>query len=559
MKNTAYDSIGFRNGIQTENNVISFLLRHREFIPERTALKWVSGKTVGFETDALQHDSLSFDCLAHKIGCIAGGLRALGIAPGDRVLIFLPMSPELYLAIFGVLQIGATAVFLDSWARKDQLGLCSKTAGPMAVISLEAAYKMFGMVPEVAAIPLKIVAGSHVGTYDADLSFLSDEPSESSIEPVSPDTPALITFTTGSSGTPKGAVRTHQFLAAQHKALDACIPYAEDDSDLPTFPIFSLNNLAAGITTVLPAINLAAPSSRDSSVLAQQISSAKVTCCTFSPSILVNLAEYCRQSGLSLSGLRRIVTGGAPVTKEDIAAINAAAPGSEIRILYGSTEVEPIASVGADEILNDDSDREGVLVGTISADLDFRFIRIQHGPVELKEEQWKEWDIAKGEIGELLVSGPYVCQEYYNNPGAFSAAKIRERTGKIWHRTGDLGFLDTRNRLWLVGRVHNAILRQAAYLFPVRAERLLRTLDFVRQAAFVGIEDTLLGEKACAVISLHQGYDPSAVEYYREKVSMVLGEQRIPLDDIRILENIPMDPRHHSKVEYSRLKELLGK
>jgi olefin beta-lactone synthetase len=558
MKNIAYESIGFQQGIQTGNNVISFLLRHRELFPERIALKWISGKATCCKTDALQHDSITFGLLAHKIGCIAGGLRALGLIPGDRVLIFLPMSPELYLAMFGVLQIGAVAVFLDSWARKDQLGLCSKTAGPKAVISLEAAFTMFGMVPEVEAIPLKIVAGSHTGTYDADLSSLSEAPSESPIEPVYSGTPALITFTTGSSGTPKGAVRTHQFLAAQHKALDACITYAEDDSDLPTFPIFSLNNLAAGITTVLPAIDLASPSPQDPCMIARQITSARVTCCTLSPSILINLAEYCRTTGHSLSGLARIVTGGAPISKEDIAGIRAAAPGSEIRILYGSTEVEPIASVGADEILNNDG-REGVLVGTISADLDFRFIRIHREPVELKEDEWKDWDTARGEIGELLVSGPHVCQEYYNNPAAFMAAKIRERTGKIWHRTGDLGFLDEGDRLWLVGRVHNAIMRQGRYLFPVRAERLLRNLHFVRQAAYVGMADPLLGEKACAVISLHQGYDPSALALYKEEVSRILREQGIPLDDIRVLDEIPMDPRHHSKVEYSRLKNMLGK
>ena len=78
------------------------------------------------------------------------------------------------------------------------------------------------------------------------------------LEPVRGEDPALITFTTGSSGRPKGAERSHRFLCAQHLALDREIPYRPDDIDLPVFPVFALNNLAGGVATVLPAIDLAA-------------------------------------------------------------------------------------------------------------------------------------------------------------------------------------------------------------------------------------------------------------------------------------------------------------
>src|SRR6185503_17258762 len=116
---------------------------------------------------------------------------------------------------------------------------------------------------------------------------LMAHPVEAPIEAVASEQTALITFTTGSTGTPKGANRTHRFLSAQHQALRRIIPYEPGDLDLPAFPIFSLNNLASGVSTVVPAINLAAPSPSDSAALCNQIQHGRVTCATLSPSMFV--------------------------------------------------------------------------------------------------------------------------------------------------------------------------------------------------------------------------------------------------------------------------------
>ena len=133
---------------------------------------------------------------------------------------------------------------------------------------------------------------------------------------------ALVTFTTGSSGPPKGADRTHGFLAAQHRALDACLPYTDADIDLPVFPIFSLNNIAAAVTTVLPAVNLAKPAESDGAVLAAQIQATGATCCTLSPSLLRGVSDFAASREIRLDGLRRAATGGAPITSDDVAAFD---------------------------------------------------------------------------------------------------------------------------------------------------------------------------------------------------------------------------------------------
>jgi len=541
------------------NNVISFLDKHAQNYPERTALKWVTRNNlkVWDGKGELSHRSITYRELAQKISVVAYGLKQLGVSKGDRIIIFVPLSLELYLSMFAVQRIGAIAVFLDSWARRDHLSVVAGVVQPKSMISFEKAFELCQEVTELANIPFKIVVGPYGGSYATSLEALVSGKKESEIEPVEGADTALITFTTGSSGVPKGADRTHRFLAAQHRALDEVIPYNEEDIDLPVFPIFSLNNLAGGVTTVLPAIDLANPSDKDAAIIVNQIFSSSVSCCTVSPSIFVNIAEYCLTNNIALSGLRRVVTGGAPVSKDNVKSFKSIANLAEILVLYGSTEVEPIAHIEAEEILADESKRDGVNVGEISSDLDYKFIKITRENIELSELGWKEWEVEKGKVGELVVSGPHVCEGYYNNIDAFKKTKIQEKSGKIWHRTGDVGVLDSENRLWLVGRVHNTVVRGNDYLFPVQAEILLKRLPFVRQAAFLGIEDASLGEKACVVVSLKKGVSCDNQTQYINEVTELFKQNNIPVDEVKIIEEIPMDPRHHSKVEYSKLRTML--
>ena len=556
---TTQSAIGFNDGICRENNVICFLENHAWLFPDRIALVWVTKeKLMAWDgVGKLIHEPIIYKDFYKRICALSGGLKKLGICKGDRVIIFVPLSLELYLSMFAVQRLGAIAVFLDSWTRKDHLGVYAQVVQPKAMISFEKAFELCSAVPELADIQLKVVVGQHEKNYTNDLESLINSTELTDIEPVESNDTALITFTTGSSGVPKGANRSHRFLAAQHRALDKEIPYKEDDRDLPVFPIFSLNNLAGGVTTILPAIDLAAPSDIDAAIIINQIFSGNVTCCTVSPSIFINIAEYCHQHKMTLSGLRRVVTGGAPVSKDNVKSFKSIAPSAEILVLYGSTEVEPIAHIEANEMLQDESERQGVNVGRISEGLDYKFIKISRKNVELGEKGWQEWEVEKGKAGELVVSGAHVCENYYNNPDAFKSTKIKEANGKIWHRTGDVGLLDEQGRLWLVGRVHNTIVRANEYLFPVHAEILLKRLDFVRQAAFLGIEDSKLGERACAAFSLKGGFKPENKEQYANTVIQLLRESKIPVDEVKMVKEIPMDPRHHSKVEYSKLREML--
>ena len=563
---------GYFVGTHEGNNVANFLKDHKEKYPTQNILTWIpQEELLNWNKDLntpLKSQSVKVAELDHLVAILTTEFRRCGIQFGDRVILFLPMSLYMYAAMFALQKMGAVPTFLDSWARRDQMGVSAKVANPTAMISADRAFAYLNDIPEIADIKIKIVAGPIESkdskiNYTAHLEHLLQGSIPDGISPVEKEHTALITFTTGSSGTPKGADRSHRFLAAQHYALNRHLPYSKGDKDLPVFPIFSLNNLAAGVETIIPAIDVGSPAPTDALVLYAQMKSCGVTCTTLSPSLFNNLSQFCLDRNLNLNFLRRIVTGGAPISRDDIKRMKSVAKEAEILVLYGSTEVEPMAHIEAKEMLaqKEDNDSEiveaGVNVGHLDSGLRFKFIKINKDAVFVNnEDEWKNLEVSKDDVGELIVAGEHVCEKYYNNEEAFFRAKIKDHENVIWHRTGDLGFLDSENNLWIVGRVHNAINRNGEYFFPVRAEIILKKFDFIDKAAFLGINDSPTSEKTYAVFSLkNKNID---LELAKTEIRRVLEKNKFKVDEILNVENIPMDPRHHSKVEYDILRKIIS-
>jgi olefin beta-lactone synthetase len=564
---------GYHPGESALNNVYHFLQLHLESRPDLEVFRWVTPqKTMEWVKNPatpLEHDSITVRGLAELVNRTAAGFEDLGLKKGDRAILFIPMSLPMYVAMFGLQKIGAIPVFLDSWARRDHLGVSAEIVAPKAFISVEKAFEYLAEVPQINDISLRVVAGPATKTYTARLEQLMQTPRLAETVAVEREHTGLITFTTGSSGKPKGANRTHRFLFAQHYALNPCIPYEPTDVDLPVFPIFSLNNFAAGVSTVIPAFDIGVPGPHDPQILLAQIQATGTTCITLSPSLFNRLSEYCLQNGIELGQLRRVVTGGAPVSRDNVISMQKVAPQAEVLILFGSTEVEPMAHIEGREMVSFESRAshdpewvdEGVNVGHMADSLQYRFLKIQKGPVSVaSKDDWKSLLVPQGEVGELIVAGEHVCRGYYNDEEAFVRAKILDENGEVWHRTGDLGRVDEHGCLWIVGRVHNAISRAGKYLFPVRAEMVLKKLSFVDKAAFLGVPDSSLGEKAIAVITLLEpgaGENPGLVDQATKEVRRIMDKNNIALDQVVVLDRIPMDPRHHSKVEYEVLRKRL--
>lgn len=505
-------------------NVLSILAEVARRHPDRPAL--ILGKR-----------SIAFSTLRERIDRASAGLQRQGLQPGDRAIVMIPMSIDLYVAMLALLDLGAVAVFVDPWIGWKQIAAFAAYAEPRAWLGIPRSHMLRLLSRRLRSIPITVTTGRRLGPFPArrTLSEIEEPSGDGAVHASQPDDPALITFTSGSSGEPKGANRTHRFLLAQHRALAAELPAREGDVDMPMFPVFALNNLALGVPSVVPDMDFRRVDRVDAAAILRQMREHGVTTCTASPPFFDRLCSAMTTG--ENPGLRRILTGGAPVSDGQLRAWRRAFPGTEILVAYGSTEAEPVAHLSADERL--ELKGPGFCAGRPIDRIRARVIRIG-------DEQARE--LPQGEIGELVVTGDHVCRDYYRNPRAVKENKITDHEGTIWHRMGDTGCFDSHGRFWIAGRVHSTIRRGGELIHPQLVEQAAQGEDpRIRRAAAVG-----LGERVVLVIETDSGEELKPVIQER------LAAAGQPVDEIRLTrEPLPVDPRHNSKIDYGRLRERL--
>lgn len=525
--------------------------------------------------------------LWNRVGRVSEGLAGLGLRAGDRALVFVPMSLELYVVLLAVLKLGAVAVFIDPWASKRQIAAFARFAEPRAFLGIGKSHLLRLLSPALRRLPIAVTMGRRFGRFPAPVTFAElngappggigevvlgslgelfrrgrrksshspprDLPDPApaarlTVFPSTPSDPALVTFTSGSSGEPKGTNRTHGFLVAQHEALVAEFPPREGDVDLTMFPVFALNNLASGVPTVIPAMDFRRVDRVDGRAAAAQMRAYGVTTAVASPPFFDRLCEAISR-GETAPALRRVISGGAPVTNDQLADWRRALPETEILLAYGSTEAEPIAHLTAEERLH--SKASGLPAGRPCSCVEAKLVRIHRGPIELGPEGWDAWEVVQGEVGELVVTGDHVAKEYFNHPRAFRENKIVDAAGTVWHRTGDTGFFATDGCFWLAGRVHSTIFRRGTTVHPLLVELAARGEDErIRRAAAVGLPDAELGERVVVVV---EG-DGDIEAEVRARLSCA----GIEIDELIVsAKPLPVDPRHNSKIDYPRLRKRL--
>jgi olefin beta-lactone synthetase len=481
--------------------------------------------------------AISFGELADEVKTAAAYYRSKGIGRGDRVLVFVPMSIALYRSVLAIFHIGAVAVFLDEWVSRERLELCCRMAQCKAFI---APFKLralaFILSPQLRRVPVWLGEG------------IKNTKAGSEVEPVAADETALITFTTGSTGIPKAADRTHAFLQAQFDALVDEIQPAPDDVDMPVLPIVLLLNLGSGITSVIADYNSRKPKTLNPSRIRAQLVAHGVNRFISSPWLAEQLARHSAlYPGKDSTQLRRIFTGGAPVFPDQAETMQRGFPQASIHIVYGSTEAEPISKINAAQLAQQNALNEGLAVGYIAKAATVCILPITNAAIEINSsQQLFDMQLAAGKVGEIVVSGPHVLRHYIDNPEAVKQNKIFIGEN-VWHRTGDAGFIGNDGELYLCGRCTSLIYdAQGTMLAPFLWEGKLRLIEGVRAGTILQ-----QGDRIIAVIEPEKNAAPETIK--REIINVY------PFHEIRILTQIPRDPRHFSKVDYGKLKELMMK
>ena len=476
---------------------------------------------------------------------LATVLREEDLTPGDVVLVFQPMSAELYVTLLAIFRLGGVAMFLDPSAGREHVEQCCRIGSPKMMIGSPKAQLLRLVSSAVRRIPVKLMVGGPTWWRAHRSSPWAD------IHPLSEDSPALLTFTSGSTGQPKAARRTQGFLIAQHKALQENLKLTAGEVDLATLPIFALANLASGVTSVIPDADLRFPGAIDPAPVVAQILKTEPSRTAASPAFLDRIAGYCVQNGTTLPSLRRVFTGGAPVFPRTMRKLQLVAPNAEIVAVYGSTEAEPIAHIALHEMANDDLDAmmrgKGLLVGLPVSCIQLKILRDQWGkPIgPFTRNEFGTKCCATDEVGEIVVSGEHVLTSYWQGRGDEETKFVTE--GRRWHRTGDAGYLDARGRLWLLGRCSARIEDERGVLYPFAVECAASQLDSIHRTAVV-----LQKGMRLLAVEFAPGSDENAVQALRERLAWA------HIDEFRVVKSIPVDIRHNAKVDYPALQKLLA-
>lgn len=492
------------------NNIVEILFENAQKHQEKLAI-------------IHKKEKITYGELAYGLKDYAQYFLSKGIKKGDNVLVFVPMTIELYKILCAIFYIGATAVFVDAWADKNRLDQALTIVPCKAFIGCPKAFILKLMSQKVREVGINIVSGR-----------IHKPKTEQVIEPATPDTTALITFTTGSTGLPKAAKRTHEFLLAQHYVLKKHLEPQENDVDLASLPVFVLHNLACGTTSVIPDFNPQKPADINPKKILSDIKNNGVTTSVGSPRFYEKLAEFGE-----IKGLKRIFTGGAPVFPKSAKLLQEKFVDCDVEIVYGSTEAEPISSISTHKLLDFKGDiKDGLYVGKPIDDINIKIIKPSDDMIEDFESMWLE----TGEIGEICVEGKHVLKEYYNSEQAQKFAKIYHN-GQIWHRTGDSGYLDNEGRLFLMGRVKNRFEHNGkeVYVFPI--ENALLEIDGVEIGTVLKIKDKII---IVAETKIPHG-----------KLEQDLKNLNFKFDKL-VITKIPRDPRHNSKIDYDKLKKILS-
>ncbi|WP_114784115.1 AMP-binding protein [Botryobacter ruber] len=457
-----------------------------------------------------------------------------GIGKGDRVMLFVPMSIDLYRIVLALFHIGATAVFLDEWVSKKRLEACCQVAQCQAFIGIFKARVLALFTSELRKIPIKLGTG-----------YKQNSRKNATAAPTTASDTALITFTTGSTGTPKAAKRTHGFLHEQFQALLEKIDPHPDDIDMPVLPIVLLINLGAGCTSVIADFKASKPNSLKPEKVVRQLQKHRVTRLVASPFFVKQLAKYCIEHAVAVPSLEKLFTGGAPVFPAEAALYVQAFPEATIEIVYGSTEAEPISAITATALLleKDDLLQQGLKVGAPYRKAEVRIVQVKVGAIACESEaELAQLQLRPGQIGEIIVAGPHVLQEYLNNEEALKQNKIFIGE-KCWHRTGDSGYLNEKGELYLTGRCSTLLHTNGNLLAPFLYENYFSSLAGVEMGTVLQLNGELT-----AVLELKPGADKAAVQ---EQVTQA-GQF-----EVRFVSKIPRDPRHNSKIDYERLRVQL--
>ncbi|MEU2672270.1 long-chain fatty acid--CoA ligase [Streptomyces sp. NPDC007164] len=442
----------------------------------------------------------------------AGALRASGVRPGDRVAVLLPNSADFLYVYYGALAAGASVVPVHGLLVAEEVAYVLRHSGSVALIS---GGPMWPVAEEGArAAGVRAVCGLPEG----------GEPLTAP-EPAAPEDVAVILYTSGTTGRPKGALLTHLniVLNASVSAHDL-LRLDCDDVVLGCLPLFHSYGQTCAMNATLRAGATLVLMPRFSGAGALELLTAEgVSIFMGVPTMYHALVEAAAQSDpASRPTLRAAVSGGAALP---VAVLERFEATFTTRVLegYGLTETSPVATFNQPEF--------GLRPGTVGHPVWGVEIGVADAAVEDSVVL-----LADGEVGEVVVRGHNVFAGYLNDPEATAAAVVDG-----WFRTGDLGVRDEDGFLSIVDRKKDLVIRGGFNIYPREVEEVLVRHPAISEVAVIGVPDETRGEEICAVVVLRGGTETVTEQELIDWSKERLGRHKYPRI-VRFTETLPLGP-----------------
>lgn len=449
---------------------------------DETASKFPDKHAVIFESD-----SYTFQDIFSMSKRVAALLAKIGIKSGDRVAIQLPKSMEMIFCYLANLTMGAVTLPLNTAYKTEEIEYFLKDSGSSLFITTQQNYiSLKGMLDTIPDMSCMLVDGSHEKTicYQGELEKV--EVSSYPIFQAAADDVALICYTSGTTGLPKGAMITHGNLVENTKAIAKAWAWSEKDILLHVLPLFHVHGLNIALIGALHAGSQMIMHEKFEPLKAwTAIEKSGCTMVMGVPTIyhrLLNQWEAVTEKP-DIGTVRVFISGSAPLSTKLFNRFQREV-GHRILERYGMTEAGMITTNPIAE-----SERKPGSVG-------YPFDGVE---VRIADEEGK--DITSGEIGEIYVRGNNIFKGYWRNPD-----KTKETFHDNWLKSGDLGYQDPDDKLrtYIVGRGKDLIISGGYNVYPKEIENIVDQYDGVHESAVFGLPDEDFGEKVAAAVVLKE-------------------------------------------------------
>ncbi|WP_237089987.1 alpha/beta fold hydrolase [Nesterenkonia sp. PF2B19] len=514
--------------------------------------------------------ALSWQELSSQIDALARGLSELGVSRGDRVSLLVPPGNDLTVVLYACLRIGAVAVVADAGlgvrgmtraARSEAAGLDHRRhprpgPGPDLRLARSADQRPGALTPPGTPARHRGLGGAAAA---------QPRGGSPDVPHPAPEDEAAVLFTSGSTGPAKGVVYTHGRLAALVALLRRQFDVTPGSSLIAGFAPFALLGPAIGATSVTPDMSVTRPATLTADAVAQAAMTGEATMFFGSPAALRNVVatapELQADQRAALGRISLVLSAGAPVHPDLLDAVQELFPSAEIHTPYGMTEGLLQADIDRDGVHEAmATGQSGVCVGQPVAG-----VRLALAPLDPAGRPAEELTVlddpvqpaAVGVLSEIVVSAAHLKAGYDRLWQTDRASSRDTAEGLLWHRTHDVGHVDSSGRLWIEGRLQHVITTPDGPVGPGTVETPVDALDEVARSAAVGVGPS--GTQAVVVIvepdgpdrPLRTGRSPLASPEFASAVRHAAGD--VPVSAVLVLDELPTDIRHNSKIDRTRL------